>query len=147
MVSSRPRRLSRQDKRVLGGFAAEHSCCWACGIGDGELRADGIEYPRRLVIHHIVKPGRVHQRWNLARLCSLCHDLAEGYRIVVVRGQRRQILPRLELGNVLWLKRRHDAEHYDRMALQRHTRAGRRLPRGKIPAGWFFQQTGIAWSL
>lgn len=134
------RQLKRSEKRLLGDFAAANPCCWACGIADGEFPPPEIDYPRHLVIHHILKPGRIHAAWNLARLCSLCHDLAEGLRVAVVVRGRRRILPRLTLANVLYLKRQHDRQQYDRRELQEHTRAGRRLPRPARPAAWFLRQ-------
>lgn len=132
------RRLKAAEKRILEAFAAEHPFCWACGIGEGYPRDPMIDYPRHLVIHHVCKHLRVHERWNLCRLCSLCHDLAEGHRIVIVRPTgRRVVLPSLSLANILWLKRRHDPEHYRRAELAEHTRPRRRLPRIAQPPTWF----------
>jgi hypothetical protein len=134
------RRLKAAEKRTLEAFAAEYPFCWACSIREG-MRHPEIDYPRHLVIHHITKHLRRHERWNLCRLCCLCHDLAEGNRIVIVRPTgRRIVLPTLSLANVLWLKRLHDPEHYDRRELAQHTRPRRRLPRVATPARWFFDQ-------
>lgn len=132
------KRLKAAEKRILEAFATEHPFCWACGMGEGAPRDPMIDYPRHLVIHHICKHLRVHEWWNLCRLCCLCHDLAEGHRIVMVRPTgRRVILPALSLANILWLKRRYDPEHYRRQELAEHTRPRRRLPRIAHPPTWF----------
>jgi hypothetical protein len=53
--------------------------------------------------HHLVKRSRrlCHLPWNVLRLCSRCHDLAEGLTIRVDGVP----LPKLSLGACLEIKR------------------------------------------
>ena len=99
------------------------------------LDEDGIDYPRNLEIHHIAKHLRNHGRWNLSRLCKMCHDLAEGHRI----RYRGKFLPSLSAANVLWMKRTYDRENYDRGKLKEYWRH-LDLPIPKRPDKFFLAQ-------
>lgn len=112
----------------LKRFAEEFSHCWACGFEAG--RSHGMQW---LEVHHIAKPGRNHCRENLSRLCSLCHRAAEGERVVLDDGVR---LPVLRFDHILWLKAKHDRQHYDRKVLMK-LRRRRWLPKPALPPDWY----------
>lgn len=132
-------RISSADRKTLAIFGETFSACWACGWMPGMPDETEMRWPG-LVTHHIAKLGRVNERWNLARLCHLCHLLAEGEIVAIMRVGQRVMLPNLTTANMLWLKRRNDTEHYDRAMLQGVWRAGKILPRTKKPARWFLVQ-------
>jgi hypothetical protein len=94
-----------------------------------------IDHPRWLETHHIAKQGRVHETWNLSRLCRRCHDLAEGHSI----RHNGELLPKLTAANVLWLKSMHDWPHYDRPALRERWRT-LDLPLARQPEEFFWDQ-------
>lgn len=104
--------LTQEEKQMFECFMAQFRFCWACGA-DGLRRDDsytpGLIYPRKLANHHIVGgSGRKHFRWNLSRLCRLCHDLHHGESIRLNDWK----LPVLAMNNILWLKRYHDPDWY-----------------------------------
>ncbi len=121
---------------VLRLFATEFPSCWCCGVGPGRRRLVKIDYPEWLEIHHIIKRGRRHDRRNLARLCKLCHDLAEGHRV----RHDGELLPTLNMANVLWLKRYCDSWYYERSFLKMIY--GKALPRA-VPARLLLRLLGL----
>ena len=118
---------------VLGMFAARNDFCWACGIGS--QRDSAIDYWRHLEIHHIAKMGRVHEDWNLSRLCKMCHDLAEGHSIRV----DGELLPKLLPKHVFWLKSRIDPRSFDMERLVKQWRVGR-PDEPEEPPQWYWEQ-------
>lgn len=112
-----PKTKPGKDREVLSAFVATHPRCQACGATHG------------LQIHHIVKQGRAHEPTNLLRLCVRCHHLAEG---LDVRGRDGRLLPKLTIGNCLWLKRDQEPAVYDAARLQELR--GSRLPDPERPA-------------
>lgn len=124
---------NQQERECLGEFAEAWPFCWACGMYNNGTNE--IDHPRWLEIHHIAKQGRVHETWNLSRLCRLCHDLAEGMSI----RHDGLLLPNLTAANVLWLKSMHDWSHYDRLALYSHWRT-MDLPMARQPEAFFWDQ-------
>jgi hypothetical protein len=96
--------------QVYEAFAREFLAggCWCCGwpIEDDQL------WHVKLDIAHIIGGNgrRVEDRRAIVLLCQYpCHQLAHG-ATVRVNGL---VLPKLTLGNLLWLKRERDKEHYD----------------------------------
>ena len=129
---------------MLDNFASEFVFCWACGCPDrwtpetmtppnGWRFVSRIDYPRHLEIHHLVGGAArtPHDRRNLARLCKLCHDLAEG---LTVRWVGR-IIPNLRLDHRLWLKHRSDREFYNKRFLR--TLRPKVMPPLRKPPAWF----------
>jgi hypothetical protein len=126
-----------QETRAIDEFRATFDRCWACGQhAQNDYRNDGIDYYPWVETHHIQKRGRVHERWNLARLCKLCHDLTELHKIMH-QGER---LPNLTLEHTLWLKKHFDPDHYERPMLLRWSRTSF-LPTAKRPPAIFEQLT------
>lgn len=125
------KRLTTTERRMYEQFNDDHRWCWACGTL-GIFKSDGIDYPRWLERHHIVRgPARVPDRRVIAMLCKMCHDLSGG---ATIRGDGKP-LPHLELKHVLWLKSRHDGpvdRPYLRSLLQRPF-----LPSPIIPPRFF----------
>ena len=136
-------RLKDNEKRMFDFFMLQNTFCWACGAAAG-LRwsqyTAGLEYPRDLHNHHIVGgSGRVHERWNISRLCKLCHDLYHGANVVLdLSGNRKdRILPALSFENVCWLKRKFDPDWWEPAKLQ-ELRLGSFQPiEPERPAKWF----------
>ena len=120
---------------VLDRFAHRWLYCWACGISPRFEGDPLIDYPRKLEIHHIAKMGRLHEDWNLSRLCKLCHDLAEGH-LVRCNGE---LLQTLKPKHVFWLKSRIDPRHYDRSRIVEQWRVGR-PEKAERPPQWFCRQ-------
>ncbi len=93
--------------------------CWACGR-DWQGRPSWWYAPWCLERAHIVNKPRVEDRRVVAILCSGCHHTAHGK---IVSGWD---LPKLTLGEMLWLKRKMDPEWYDLPFMQKCS--VRRLP-------------------
>lgn len=123
------------DRSSLEVFAKEFDYCWACGIGHKERDREIDFWPRRLEIHHIAKFNRKHGRWNLSRLCSMCHMAAEGESIRI----DGVLIPKLKPEHVFWLKHRHDEENYDRTLLGEHW-YHLDLPQERRPPSWYEKQ-------
>lgn len=123
------------EKRILDAFAGEFCFCWACG-NHGFGSFSGLDYPRHLAIAHIIGGAgrKPHDRRNLARLCTMCHDLSHGSTI---RHNGRP-LPQLKLRHVLWLKHKFDREHYDRRFLR--SLRPKIMPPAQEPPRFFRQQ-------
>lgn len=125
-------------QKIYAAFAQQFPYCWACGIGVGlpagyAVLRDGVEYSRNLEICHILGgSARVHQRLALWRGCQLCHRLSEATQ---VRAEDGELLPRLTLANVLWLKRDHDRPHYRPDGLR--ALWWKNLPGPELPPEWF----------
>jgi len=130
---------TEREQLILERFAWQFDFCWACGIDPTRQRRADPEYPISLEIHHIAKLGRKHERWNLCRLCKLCHDLAERHTIRLRSGL---VLPKLEHEHVLWLKSHRDHANYKRAELQKVWRRGK-VPRCKRLPKWFTEQFAI----
>ena len=103
--------LTDGEARMFEFFMAQFPFCWACRAAEGhrdDQYTEGLIYPRKLANHHIVGgSGRKHERWNLARLCRLCHDLYHG---ATVRLDGGEALPNLTFENICWLKKFHDGQ-------------------------------------
>lgn len=126
-------KATERDKLVLAAFSRDFEYCWACGIWEYTRERQAIDYPRWLETHHIIRgSGRIHDRRNLARLCKLCHDLHHGH---VIRA-KGVALPPLSLGNVLWLKSRHDTLDREFLSDLRP----KQLPRAARPDEFFFAE-------
>jgi len=120
---------------VLDRFAKRWRYCWACGISPSKQSDSLSDWPRQLEIHHIMKHRRLHEQWNLSRLCSFCHRLAEGDTIKY-NGSK---VPNLLQSHVHWLKKTIDGRHYDWDRLVKQSRAG--VPSGpEIVPDWFLLQ-------
>jgi len=121
---------TEMEAAALREFADQFTSCWACGFEPGY--PDGIDYwPRALVIHHICMPQRVHERYNFARLCGMCHNLSHYQQIRIAD----HVVPRLDPCHVLWLKRRHDRYGHDRKKLGHFWRG--ELPKAIRPPKWY----------
>lgn len=125
------------ERTVLDSFASEFDFCWACGVSVGMWKHESGGVVAKLDIHHMAKLCRKNGRWNLARLCRMCHDLAEGkcVKARVHTGGELVRLPRLAAENVMWLKGMFDSKNYERGKLQEYT--ARLLHRSVRPAGYF----------
>lgn len=89
-------------------WAQAFDFCWVCRIP--RALTHRLRYPPGLQVHHIIKPGRSDEPCNYARVCSRCHQRIEGEWIVTPRGKR---LGPISLGQVLWLKQKHDPENWN----------------------------------
>jgi len=124
--------LTKANREMYRVFTVDFPFCMNCGW-------DGTEY-REWMFHelhcaHIIGgPHRRHDRRCLVRLCQACHMLAHGATIKV-EGVK---LANLSFANLLWLKRHHDIDHYDRKYLRELL--GRktlpRISRPKVLHGW-----------
>ena len=126
---------------VLDIFANQFRHCWACGVPDVFMATiaytPGIDHARGLEIHHIVGgAGRVHERCNLSRLCSLCHRLLHGDRVPIHGGGH---VPELRLDHILQIKFENDAKHYDRHRI-RELRGKIYLPAARRLPTWFYRE-------
>src|SRR4051812_47109537 len=90
--------------------------CWACGH-DGSLRDKPDDWwgPWLIERAHIVRNPRREDVRAAVLLCSYCHRVSHGERIVCGRHPR---WPSLTREHLIWLKRERDPEHYDREFLQ-----------------------------
>lgn len=117
-------------------FRSEYYRCWACGFDEERSRYKHVYYwaaPVRLECAHILGGiSRVHDRRNISLLCTVCHRLAHGDTI---RRMDTSVLPTLSLANMLWLKKAHDPDNYDRAFLQ--SLRSKKLPRALRPNPWF----------
>ncbi len=106
------RKLTDEQRAMFAQFMREHPRCWSCGWCQGKAKvAPDYAGPVKLENHHIVGgSGRKHARWNLARLCSICHRVHHGDRIRLSSGE---LLPSINRGQVLFLKRAHDSTWFD----------------------------------
>lgn len=115
-------------------FCEEHDYCWSCGW-DAHSGIHKWHVPR-LETHHVLRGAeRVQDRRNLARLCAGCHRLAHGDRI---RNSRGNYFPVLKLANILWLKRKHDRDHFDPLWFDLHTAL--LIPHIERPDPWFDEE-------
>lgn len=94
--------------------------CWCCG-----------SFSRGIDRHHIVKPLRSWDIANLALLCRMCHQAAEGCPPTVQIAREPVKWPKLTMSHVLWLKRERDPDNYNRHRLEELY--GKRLPRAARP--------------
>lgn len=124
-----------EERRVLDRFAKRHVFCWACGINPARQRDLLHDDPRKLEIHHIAKHLRLHEIWNLSRLCQLCHRVAEG-ETVKYRGVP---IPSLKPQHVFWLKQKFDSKNFDIQRIRKQWRAGVPDDPCDIPK-WFKRQ-------
>lgn len=121
---------------VLERFACRWKFCWACGICPSVQRDTTSEHKRRLEIHHICKLNRLHEDWNLSRLCSMCHGAAEGERLLDGGGEP---IPMLSQAWVFWLKEIMEPRHYDFERMELQWRVG--VPDAPAPIGkWYVKQ-------
>jgi hypothetical protein len=102
------KRLTQQQREMYRPFKRDFPYCMACGIQNGWRGR--FSYPRWLENAHIIGgAGRRADRRGIVRLCKMCHDLSHGERI----RHNGELLPRLTLGNILWLKLARDRAHFD----------------------------------
>lgn len=123
-------RLSEDERAMYEAFASQFPICFWCR-GMGAKERGGIA--GRLVNAHLVGgPGRRHDRRAIIRLHDECHRLSHGERIV----RHGQVLPTIDLGGMLWLKRHHDPDWFDLDYLD--SISTRRIDRDLIlpPIGW-----------
>lgn len=124
-----------EERKTLDRFAKKHRFCWACGINPKKQRDLLHDEPRKLEIHHIAKHLRLHEVWNLSRLCQLCHRVAEGERV----KYEGVVIPALKAEHVFWLKQHFDRKNFDLQRIRDQWRVG--LPNDPIPIpGWFQRQ-------
>jgi len=100
--------------------------CWWCGRGM-EHQPESWYGPWLIERAHMVSSPRVKDARVIVLLCSMCHRMQHGAQLT---------LPECKIGfptvpNMFWLKRRFDAERYDRKYLQQHSIA--RLPMSSGP--------------
>ena len=90
-------------QQALEDFRAAYTRCWFCGV-------------RWFDVHHIVhrRGTRFDDRRNFAAACRCCHDRIHG-STVVWNGKR---LPPIPQDEVLAMKRRMDAAHWDEEFLE-----------------------------
>jgi hypothetical protein len=141
--------LTEQEKRMFEFFMGEFVFCWACGAQEGFHSAKytpGLIYPRWLDNHHIIGgASRLHFRWNLARLCGLCHDLFHGANVVLDlpgRSLEDRTLPNLTLANVCWLKQYHDPRWWKPEELSRIRLSSAEELEPERPPAWFEEEYG-----
>jgi hypothetical protein len=104
---------------------ADHPHCWACGReGLASDRPAGWGGPWYIERAHIVASPRMEDARLVALLCSICHRVKHGERLIL-NGQPWH-LPPLTLANLLWLKLKFDPVNYDRAFLRRYS--VKRLP-------------------
>jgi hypothetical protein len=108
-------------------FALENIRCWNCN-NDPQMRLD--------IAHIIGGSGRTHDRRNILRLCRDCHRAQHGEKWP---GSP----PQLKLEHMLWLKRKHDIEFYDREYLKGLRIQRNFLPRARKPEGWDLRIAGF----
>lgn len=104
--------------------------CWACGR-DWLGRPEWWHGPWVIERAHIVNKPRAEDRRAVNFLCSACHDTQHGETLA---GWG---LPKLTVANMLWLKREHDPQFYDRDFLQKHS--VQRLPEPEEPPAVFLE--------
>ncbi len=91
--------------------------CWACGRGGGwRDKPLGWFGPWLVERAHIIAGNRHKDVRAVVLLCSLCHKIQHGERIVLA-GQRVE-LPRLLREHLMWLKHHRDPANYDYKFLQ-----------------------------
>jgi hypothetical protein len=132
-------------KQLYRLFLKEHDHCWGCGRSGRPLdRPGGWFGPWQIERHHIVSKPRVEDPRAIAPLCTICHRVAHGDRLIV-DGERWH-LPRLMTCHLLFLKRLHDPTRYDRAWLKLHCIG--RLPSAKRPPVQYvreYQSRQILW--
>jgi hypothetical protein len=111
--------------------------CWACFAFDRPYEWSGV-----WVIHraHIVNQPRLEDVRVVNLLCPLCHlaqDLATGQE--VYPGDDR---PKLELAEMMWIKKKIDPKNFDREILQ--ACSIRKLPRIRKPKQWYIRRMEAA---
>lgn len=125
-------------------FAAfhHHPWCWYCGRG----AMDGPFQPFLIERAHIVNKPRVEDVRAVMLLCSLCHRRQHGAIIV---SPKIEPFKELTLQNMLWLKKYHDPDNYDRQWLQDHHDS--LLPQAARPSKYFEQhykaRRGQPWTI
>jgi len=127
-----------RERQTLGEFATEWPFCMACGIAAGTDERQRMDHPRNLEIHHLTKIQRRHEKWNLMKLCKLCHDAHHGGGITVLNSRRKRIeIPGLTLANLLWIKRLLDPGNYDRQKMAMFM--VRNVPVVRRPPSWYLE--------
>lgn len=103
--------LTKTQKEMYERFMDEFPFCFSCGwSGGGTLWG----FPKIDNAHIIGGAGRKHDRRDIIRLCHFCHRVSHGDTIKI-DGKKA---PQISLENMLWLKFKIDAEHYDREYLR-----------------------------
>jgi hypothetical protein len=82
-----------RDKKTRRAWAASFPYCMACGAS---------EYWPGLQTHHLIKFKRSDECCNFLRLCTVCHQAAEGI------GKAP-----LTLAHCLWIKKERDPENWN----------------------------------
>jgi hypothetical protein len=119
-----------QARIAYGNMLREHplAWCWACGSGERDKPEDWFAV-WLIERAHIVRNPRREEVRAAVLLCSYCHRVSHGERIVC--GGRYPRWPSLTREHLIWLKRERDPEHYDREFLQANSI--RRLPLAQKP--------------
>lgn len=107
--------MSAEERAMYDIFSARFTNCMVCGIDP--KRQIRKHFPTRwLECAHILgghgqrkQKGETDRR-NLLMLCKLCHDLAHHKNY---RKPDRTLMPYLDRENLLWLKQKHDPDHFD----------------------------------
>jgi hypothetical protein len=100
-------RLTDSELQMYEDFMLKFRVCWACRWNGKPWRDWMVNTLQNA--HIVGGAARRADRRCIARLCAGCHRLSHG-DVIKVDGVR---LPNLTLGNLLWLKRKHDPEYYD----------------------------------
>jgi len=88
-------------------FIASVSSCWWCGL---RFKPPGWFAPWLIERAHIVSSPRRKDRRVAALLCSRCHKVSHGERILIPGS----VVLKPSVGHLLWLKAKNDCFYYDR---------------------------------
>lgn len=105
-------------------FAAMLSECWWCG---SRFRPPGWYAPWMIERAHIVNSPRRRDRRVAVLLCSRCHKVQHGEKIITLN----EVVLVPSMPELIWLKRFRDASYYDRSYMQENHLG--RLPRAVRP--------------
>jgi len=94
-------------------FIASVSSCWWCGL---RFKPPGWFAPWLIERAHIVSSPRRKDRRVAALLCSRCHKVSHGERILIPGS----VVLKPSVEHLLWLKRVNDPEFYDRDYMARN---------------------------
>lgn len=112
----REREIERYDQMLV---EITKPWCWACGRGTAYAdRPRDWFGPWLIERAHIVNKPRRCDRRSVVLLCSACHKAGHHQERIRIDGE---LLVRIELEHMLWMKRERDPEYYDRAFLQQQS--------------------------